>query len=107
MTKKGDYMIVVELRMMCLHVIRVEEEEREVRLFSSIEKSNEWLLDNGFYLGQRDFFRYRDNRKEWVHRNDKSWHYIDVHIFEYELDDLSDSEYKDFKVNPCPWGYEG
>ena len=36
MTKKGDYMIVVELRMMCLHVIRVEEEEREVRLFSSI-----------------------------------------------------------------------
>ena len=98
-----DSMVIVKLSMMCQGAILVEAKETETRVFTSMDKATQWLMDNGFSYGQRLFFSYKNDQKEWIHKNDESWHFIDVEICEYKINDCSGSKFRDFKVNPCPW----
>lgn len=54
----------------------------------------EWLTDNGFIYGQRSFFNYPDGDKEWFHKDDISMEYVDVVITEMDLDDQTESKFK-------------
>ena len=48
----------VKLIRMKLGILCVEADGEELRLFSSREKAEEWLLLNDFRYGQRNFFDY-------------------------------------------------
>lgn len=85
----------VKLIRMKLCGITVEPVGEEVRLFSSKEKAETWLVGNGFVYGQRRFFNYDPaDTKEWFHQDDIAMEYIDVDITEMDIDDLSESEFK-------------
>lgn len=84
----------VELVRMKLGVLNVEPVDEECKLFSSMKTAEAWLLDNGFVYGQRSFFNYPTGDKEWFHVDDIGIEYIDVFIMEMNVDDLTDSKFK-------------
>ena len=84
----------VELVRKKLEVLDVEPVEKESRLFSSILLAEEWLADNGFIYGQRSFFNYPAGGKQWFHKDDISLEYVDVVITEMDLDDQTESKFK-------------
>ena len=80
----------VKLIRMKLGILCEEADGEELRLFSSREKAEEWLLLNDFRYGQRNFFDYPENGKEWYYKDDSYMGYIDVEISEIYIDDLSE-----------------
>lgn len=56
----------VNLSRMKLRAVIVEPVDREIRLFSSMEKAETWLVKNGFVYGQRSFFDYPSDGREWL-----------------------------------------
>ncbi len=93
----------VELIRMKLGAFEVEPVDKESRLFSSMGKTEKWLVDNGFIYGQRSFFTYPTGDKEWFHKDDMHLEYIDVNIKEMELDDLCDSKFKNLEKIHREW----
>ena len=87
-------MILIILEHKSLMAITVETVDVEKRAFSSIKKAEQWLLENNFYKGRRDFFKYDGNGIEWCHKDDKSWDYLDVTIEELKMDDRCKSKYQ-------------
>ncbi len=65
--------------------------------------AKKWLINNNFYYGQRSFFNYTPSfAKEWCHKNDQSWEYIDVSLEKYRgLNQYS--RYKNFIPEKAPW----
>lgn len=98
-------MILLTLRQLKEEIWEMEEQSREVRVFTTCEKAKEWLSSNNFFYGRRSFFKYNDDSMEWCHMNDKSWEYIDVQIEELEADNMSDSLFLDWTASPAPWFY--
>lgn len=84
----------VELIRMKIGVLTMEPVDEEVRLFSSICLAEKWLTDNGFIYGQRRFFTYPTGDKEWFHKDDLGMEYVDVVITEMNLDDQTESKFK-------------
>ncbi len=66
------------------------------RLFTYSSLAEKWLTDNGFIYGQRRFFNYPAGDKEWFHKDDMSMEYVDVVITELNLDDQTESKFKNF-----------
>lgn len=93
----------VELIRMKLGMLKPEPVDKEQRIFTTIEKAEKWLTDNGFIYGQRRFFHYPAGDCEWFHKDDLSLEYIDVIITEMESDDLSNSKFKDLKQLHMEW----
>lgn len=83
--------------------LTMESIDEELRMFSSMEKAETWLLNNGFTYGQRSFFRYPENDKEWIHKDDIIWEYIQVEIKEIDIDDLSESKFKNLNELHKEW----
>ena len=89
--------VVLNLKRMALGAWDLEVNECEKRAFSSMAQAEEWLLNNGFYLGQRDFLNYNPkDMVEWCRLTDALWEFIDVEITMYAIDDFSDSRFKEF-----------
>lgn len=84
----------VKLVRMKLVVLTVDPIDEEIRLFSSMKAAETWLADNGFIYGQRSFFNYSKGYKEWFHKDDLSVEYIKVAITEMDIDNLSESKFK-------------
>ena len=87
-------MVVVTLT----HVVNIVVDKpvsTEVRLFSSRKKAERWLLDNYFYLARRRYFK--GDPLDWCHEGEELWDRIDVDIEKYEIDDESDSVFRDFR----------
>ena len=84
----------VELIRMKIGVLTMEPVDEEVRLFSSICLAEKWLTDNGFIYGQRRFLTYPTGDKEWFHKDDLGMEYVDVVITEMNLDDQTESKFK-------------
>ncbi|WP_296118568.1 hypothetical protein [uncultured Eubacterium sp.] len=76
-------------------ILFAQPTDTEVRVFSSIEKMEEWLLQNDFIYGQMDFFKYDEGEREWCKKNATWQEFIVTEIFEMELDDLSESKFSD------------
>lgn len=93
--KIGVKYYYVELIRMKIGVLTMEPVDEEVRLFSSICLVEKWLTDNGFIYGQRSFFNYPTGDKEWFHKDDIGMEYVDVVITEMDLDDQTESKFKD------------
>ena len=75
----------------------------EERIFSSRKEAESWLFKNGFRIGQRCFLKYSpEDGCEWIRRDDVYWNYIDVTIQEYELDDYSNSIFKNHTPRMSP-----
>lgn len=87
----------VELVRMQLKAISVEPVDEELRIFSSIKKAVAWLTNNGFVYGQRSFFNYPEDEKEWFHKDDICVEYVDAAIIEMSVNDLSESKFKNLK----------
>lgn len=87
----------VELVRIQLKGISGEPVERELRIFFSIFKAVSWLKNNGFVYGQRSFFDYPENEKEWFHRDDIGINYVDVNIIKMRVNDFSESIFKNLK----------
>lgn len=87
----------VELVRMQMKVISAEPVDGELRIFSSIFKAIAWLKNNGFIYGQRSFFDYPENEKEWFHQDDIWVNYVDATIIKMRVNDLSESIFKNFK----------
>ena len=96
-------MVIVTLEHKKQRCIGLDIEDREHRAFLTMQEAEKWLEDNNFYYGQRDFFNYTpDDAKEWCHKNDASWEYINVEIETVE-DRNSPSCYKEFDPGMSPW----
>lgn len=67
------------------------------------EYEKEWLTDNGFIYGQRSFFNYPTGDKEWFHKDDISMEYVDVVITKMNLDDQTESKFKNFGEMHREW----
>ena len=87
----------VELVRMQMKVISVEPVDEELKIFFSIRKAIVWLRNNGFVYGQRSFFNYPEDEKEWFHKDDIWAEYVDVAIIEIRVNDLSESIFKNLK----------
>lgn len=74
---KCYYVKLVRVR---LDAIFLKTYDDEVRLFSSMDKVEMWLIANGFVYGQRDFFDYPTGDGEWFHRDDMAMERVDVII---------------------------
>ena len=96
-------MVLITLVHMCPGVLTMEAKDKEVRAFSSMDRATQWLEENNFYYGRRYFFNYKGDAKEWCHKNDVSWEFIDVIINEYEIDDTEVSGYRWFFPKEAPW----
>lgn len=84
----------------------MKEINSEERVFSSMEKAEEWLYKNGFRIGQRCFFNYTPkDGKEWIRENDVAWNYVTVEFEEYELDIDDESVFKDHFPRMSPEAY--
>ena len=81
----------------------MEAKDKEVRAFSSMDRATQWLEENNFYYGRRYFFNYKGDAKEWCHKQDVSWEYIDVRINVYTIDDTEVSVYRWFVPKEAPW----
>ena len=89
--------IILNLKRMTVDSLDLEVKECENRAFSSMAQAEEWLRNNGFYLGQRDFLKYDPKDSvEWCRLTDALWEFIDVEIAKYSLDDFSNSCFKEF-----------
>ena len=96
-------MILVTLKHMKLRTISIDVQDSETRTFSCMRDAKKWLINNNFYYGQRPFFNYTPSfAKEWCHKNDQSWEYIDVSLEKYRgLNQYS--RYKNFIPEKAPW----
>ena len=99
-------MVLLTLSHMRPGVLTMEVKDKEQRLFSSMDKAERWLINNNFLLGQRPFFNYKDDSKEWCHWGETSWDFIDVDFQEFETDLMDDSKFKNTLASKAPW-HEG
>lgn len=86
----------MENEIYCLKLTRMEQVTifikpvaNEIKLFSSMEKAEEWLLDNDFFMGQRDFLNYPNNDMDWCHKMDRYDRYVKVEITTMCINDCS------------------
>ena len=79
---------------------REEIEDIEERAFSSMEEAENWLKDNGFFLGRKYFHRYVGDSQEWCHEGEFHWECLDVEIRPFRLDDDRWSRYRSFHALP-------
>ena len=84
-------------------VLTMEAQDSEQLAFSDMTKAEAWLKDNGFYLGRRPWFNYKNDYQEWCHTGEKSWDFVDVAVESFEVDEMEESQYKDFHFDPAPW----
>ena len=96
-------MVLIELRKMYPGILTMQEQEKEVRAFSSMKNAVQWLKKNNFSYGRRPFFVYQGNSREWIHKNDVLWHFIQVIIYEYKMNDTRPSKFKNFTPRSAPW----
>ena len=96
-------MILLTLKHLRPGILTMEEQDTEERAFSSMEKAEQWLADNGFYKGRRYWFNYADDYWDWCHQGEASWDYVDVEIKEYEMNMDLESRYKNFHFELPPW----
>ncbi len=82
-------MYLLKMQRMKMGIIQFEMKGEEIRVFSDKEKAEEWLMHNGFIHGQRSYFQYPENDKEWFHQKEKMQDRIDVVLEEVEVDDFS------------------
>ena len=99
-------MVLVELIMMYPGVLNYEPKDKEVRAFSTKKQAEQWLMNNGFCYGRRFNYMYEGSEGEWLHKNETYWHYIEVRFHTYELDDISDSKFKNYKIETPKWFYD-
>lgn len=76
-------------------ILCAEPVDEEIKIFSSVEKMEEWLLQNDFIYGQMDFFKYKEGEKEWCKKKATWKDFVITQIFEMELDNLSESKFSD------------
>lgn len=100
--KKKKYYYVKLIRMKS-RAITMEPVDEESRLFSSKSLATKWLIKNNFTYGQRRFFNYPANDKEWFHKDDINLEYVDVVITKIYLDDLTKSKFKNLKKIHREW----
>ncbi len=79
-------MYIVRLFRKEVPVCTAETTGTEIRLFSSLEKTENWLKANGFYRGRRDFSQYDENNSEWIRKDDTWQKYINVEISALPVD---------------------
>ena len=89
-------MIVLKLSLMRENMISVKPVDEDYRCFSDIDHAEKWLLANGFEFKHRDF--YEGDEKEWCHKYDESWDFIEVDIIEADID----NEEKYLRLMPGP-----
>ena len=66
-------------------ILTVETIEWETFLFSTKEKAEEWLINNGFVFGKHDIFK--DTEKGyWYHQRDTARNNVNVSLNEIEVD---------------------
>ena len=102
--EKGEVeMVVVSLVRNKLGTFSLEIIDFEQKEFSDKHEAEQWLTDNNFVYGQRDFFKYKNSDdKQWCHINDVSWEFIDVTI-ETKQETNGESRYKNFIPDISPW----
>ena len=76
----------------------IPKSSSEQRLFSTREKAEEWLQQNGFALRPRTFLK--GDPIEWCHEKEKGWDYVDVQMTKWEVD--GDKPYH-FESIEAPW----
>ena len=81
-------------------VLCAEPVDEEMKIFSTMEKMEEWLLQNDFVYGQMDFFKYGEGEKEWC-KKDATWKdFVVAEIYEMNMDDFSESKFSNRNI-PC------
>ena len=78
--------------------IGIAEQERENHAFSTLEKAEDWLKQNGFSYRARTILK--GDPIEWCHEKEGSWDFIYVQINELEEDDISPFDFEPIKA---PW----
>jgi hypothetical protein len=58
-----------------------------VKLFSTKDVAEKWLVKNGFVYGQHDFFK-EVEVPYWFHQQDSPDDYVDVAIQKIKIDDM-------------------
>lgn len=77
----------------------IERESTETRLFSSMDKAEKWLHDNGFVYKHFDFLK--EGVEVWGHKTNQSWSFVEVEIDTYDVD--SDETYTPDDPGVAPW----
>lgn len=79
-------------------VLCAESVDEEMKIFSTMEKLEEWLLQNDFVYGQMDFFKYGEGEKEWC-KKDATWKdFVVAEIYEMNMDDFSESKFSNRNI---------
>ena len=93
------YMILI--RHVTLGMLTMEEKDREIRFFSTKAKGEQWLKENGFFIGAKEFFK--GDPVEWCREGEQSWDHFEIDFKEYQIDDVSASYYKRYRCCSTPW----
>jgi len=93
-------MILLTLRHVELGALVMETREREARIFSSKDKAEQWLRDNGFLFRPRQFLK--GEPFDWCREDEKPWDHVEVDFEELDLDDVSPCS-PEFTNTPQIW----
>ena len=84
-------MILLTLNHVRLGALSMEVNDHEERLFSSKDKAEQWLINNGFFLAPRTFFK--GDPLDWCREGEFSWDHIEVGF--QEIDSSVPSRFKE------------
>lgn len=83
---------IITLVHMKANLLTLEAEEWNTLLFSTKEKAEEWLVNNGFVFGKHDIFK--DTEKGyWYHQRDTVRNNVNVSLNEIEVDSGNSSDW--------------
>ena len=89
---------VVKLTHYIHNTYQLNPTSSETRVFSSIDKAEMWLRDNGFEIKK---YNYANRRYDsWGHKNDESWSCYDVSIGIYAVDSDEIFDYREPGISP-------
>lgn len=77
----------------------IERASTETRLFSSMDKAEKWLHDNGFVYKHFDFLK--EGVEVWGHKTDQAWSFVEVEINTIDID--RDETYTPDEPGIAPW----
>ena len=80
-------------------IFQLETVSSETRLFSTLEKAEQWLRDNGFVYKHFDYLN--EDAEAWGHKTDEKWSFVNVDIITCPVD--SDEKYFHQGPGIAPW----
>lgn len=93
-------MVLLKLNHMRPGMLALEIKGSEERLISSREKAEDWIKENGFFIGRRTFLK--GGPLDWRHEGEAPLDHVFVEFKDYDVDGMTEPRYKGFHAK-APW----